>query len=206
MNVITPCHTSVCLYFTALWRRQSQSILIQEFQQPKDIDLSCYKTLPTKSITCLQVGPCPLSGSDQYGPSSSYEDLPEEHPEDALPSHPHLSWRRGALQPPHGQQDGADRNACIHLPDGGLRCVTWNIWGLHGSVFQSQRNREQKLNYFGQLVENTDVICLQEVHGKNEFLQAIQVWAPRFRLFSTSIPGNENAGGSAICIHKDFFA
>ena len=30
---------------------------------------------------------------------------------------------------------------------------------------------------------------------KDEFLQAIQVWAPRFRLFGTFIPGNENAGG-----------
>ena len=29
------------------------------------------------------------------------------------------------------------------------------------------------------------------------------MWAPRFRLFGTFIPGNENAGGSAICIHKD---
>ena len=27
--------------------------------------------------------------------------------------------------------------------------------------------------------------------------------APRFRLFGTFIPGNENAGGSALCLHKD---
>ena len=53
------------------------------------------------------------------------------------------------------------------------------------------------------LVENNNVICLQEVHGKDEFLQAIQVWAPRFQLFGTFIPGNENAGGSATCIHQD---
>ena len=39
---------------------------------------------------------------------------------------------------------------------------------------------------------------LQEVHGKNEFLQAIQVWAPRFRLFGTFILGNENAGGGRL--------
>ena len=55
--------------------------------------------------------------------------------------------------------------------------------GLVGSVPSSQRNRELKLNFFGKLNENNIVICLQEVHGKNEFLQAIQVWAPRFRLF-----------------------
>ena len=29
------------------------------------------------------------------------------------------------------------------------------------------------------------------------------MWAPRFRLFGTFIPDTENAGGSAIFIHKD---
>ena len=29
------------------------------------------------------------------------------------------------------------------------------------------------------------------------------MWAPRFKLFGTFIPGNKNAGRSAICIHKD---
>ena len=42
----------------------------------------------------------------------------------------------------------------------------------------------------------------REVHGKDEFLQAIQVLAPRFKLFGTFIPGNENAGGSDMCIRK----
>ena len=49
----------------------------------------------------------------------------------------------------------------------------------------------------------TPTLCLQEVHGKDEFLQAFQVLAPPFKLFGTFIPGNENAGGSAICNHKD---
>ena len=39
--------------------------------------------------------------------------------------------------------------------------------------------------------------------GRMSFLQAIQVWAPRFRLFGTFIPNNESAGGSAVCIHED---
>ena len=46
-------------------------------------------------------------------------------------------------------------------------------------------------------------LCLQEVHGKYEQLQAIQVLASRFRFFGTSIPDYENAGGLAICIHRD---
>ena len=41
------------------------------------------------------------------------------------------------------------------------------------------------------------------MHGKEEYLQAIQVLAPRLRFYGTFIPVNENAGGSAICIHRD---
>ena len=51
-----------------------------------------------------------------------------------------------------------------------------------------------------------NILCLQEVHGKDEFLQALQVLAPRFLFFGTFIPGNESAGGSSICIHKDLLA
>ena len=85
----------------------------------------------------------------------------------------------------------------------GLRCITWNTRGLVGSVFSRQRNREFKLNYLKKLLDHNNIICLQEVHGRDEFLQAIQVLGPRFRLFGTFLPDNENAGGSAICIHRN---
>ena len=58
-------------------------------------------------------------------------------------------------------------------------------------------------NYFGLLTGSNDIICLQEIHGKDEFLHALQITAPRFKLFGTFIPNNANAGGSAICIPKD---
>ena len=63
-----PCDALSCLFITALWLRQNQSISTQKVQQTKDIDITCYKTLPTKSITCLQAGPmsCPLSGRWLY--------------------------------------------------------------------------------------------------------------------------------------------
>ena len=41
------------------------------------------------------------------------------------------------------------------------------------SVLSSQKRRELELKYFGKLIESNNVICLQEVHGKDEFLQAI---------------------------------
>ena len=85
----------------------------------------------------------------------------------------------------------------------GMRCTTWHTRGLVGSVFSRQRNREFKLKYLKRLFDANNLLCLQEVHGKDEYLQGIQVLAPRFRFFGTLIPGIENAGGSAICIHRD---
>ena len=38
-----PCDNLSCLLFTALWLQQSQSILVQEIQLAKDIDLTCYR-------------------------------------------------------------------------------------------------------------------------------------------------------------------
>ena len=82
-----PCDNLSCLFFTALWLQQSQPILVQETWQPKDIDLTCYKTLPTKSMTCLQVAPMSLewpvavpAASDPYSPSSTHEDPNGKHP------------------------------------------------------------------------------------------------------------------------------
>ena len=54
-----PHDTLSCLFFTALWLRQGQSILTQ-VQHTNDIDLTFYKTFLTKSVTCLQVGPMSL--------------------------------------------------------------------------------------------------------------------------------------------------
>ena len=93
-----PHDTLSCLFFTALWLGQGQSILTQ-VQQTNDIDMTCYKTLPTKSVTCLQVGPmslewpvAPLGGFDQSSLSPS-----QEYPNDGSST---LRWRRVALQPP----------------------------------------------------------------------------------------------------------
>ena len=116
---------------------------------------------------------------------------------------PHSRWRQNALHPPQVQHGAAGRDTSGCFPVGGLRCTAWNTRGLFGSVFSSQRNRERKHNYFKKLLECNNILCLQEVHGKDEFLQTLQVLAPRFQLFGTIIPGNENAGGTASCIHKD---
>ena len=142
----------------------------------------------------------PIERSDQ---SSSPEDPCNERQGGALSVSTRSRWRQDALQPPQVPQGIAGRDACGHFPDGGLRCITWNNRGFVGSVFSKQKNREFKLKFFRKLLNNNNIMCLQEVHGKDKFLQAIQVFAPRFSFYCTFIPGNENAGGSARCIDKE---
>ena len=141
-----PYDTMSSLFFTALWLQRSQSILVQEIQPAKDIDLTCCKTLPTKTITCLPMGPIFLEWPaalppecEQSCPSPSHhKDYNDDHHENSLP---HSRWRRGALQPPQVRHDTAGRDTCGHFPVGGLRCITWNTRGLVGSVLSSQKNQ-----------------------------------------------------------------
>ena len=81
-----PCDNTSCLFFTALWLQHSLSILVQEIQPAKNFNLTCFKTLPIKATTCLQVLSMyldwpvdPFAGSDQSRPSSSHEDPNDEH-------------------------------------------------------------------------------------------------------------------------------
>ena len=148
-----PCDTILSLFFTVIWLQRSQSILVQEIQQTNDIDLTCFKTFPIKATTCLPMGPCPWIGQ--------WIRLQEQQ-RGAFPASPDSRWRRDALQPRQVQQGTAGWETCGHLPDGGLRCITWNTRGLVGSVFSSQKNRELKLKYFRKLLDNNNIICLQE--------------------------------------------
>ena len=51
-----PCDALSCLFFSDLRLQQSQSLLVQEIQSSKDIDLTCFKTFPINVATCIQVG------------------------------------------------------------------------------------------------------------------------------------------------------
>ena len=122
-----------------------------------------------------------------------------------LPASTRSRWRQGALHSTISDittyyKDGMDvapsfPKACDVLP--GTPGVWWD------QFFSRQRNREFKLKYLEKLFDANNILCLQEVHGKDEHLQAIQVLAPRFRFFGTFIPDNENAEGSAIGNHRD---
>ena len=141
----------------------------------------------------------PPRGLAHPGHLPSQDNASQERPGGAPLGPPRLRWRWDALQPEvfRGNLAGS---TCSHIPDGGFRCVSSNTGRLLGSPSSSQCSRERNHAYFTRLTGDNDVICLQETHGKDEFLQSIQVLVPQFRLFGTFIPSNANAGGSAILI------
>ena len=187
------CEALSSLFFTALWLQSNQSILVQETQSAKDIDLTCFKAFQIQAATCLQVGPMsldfpvdPFARFDCSRSSRSLEVPSNEQQRGALPASTRSRWRQDALQaPPQILQRTTGWDGCVPFLFEDLRCVTWSTRGLVGSVFSKQKNREFKLKYLKKLFDTNNILCLQEVHGKDEYLWAIQVLAPRFMFFGT---------------------
>ena len=157
--------------------------MLTQVHQTNDVDLTCYKTLPTKSVTCLQVGPMSLewpvalpAGSDLFSLSSSHEDPNDEHPEEALPTPPHLRWRRDTLQPPHMRRGSLDRNTCVHTPDGGLRCVTWNTGGPFGSTFPHNFPGNRNIIVSDDISRTTTSSAFKKCMGRMSFSRPFRYW------------------------------
>ena len=146
-------YTMSCLFFAALWLHRSESVLFvagDSASQGYQFDLlqdaaDQVRHMLTSGPISLEWPTALLARSDQSSPSFSHEDLLDEQRGDALLAPLHLRWRSDALQQPQVQQGGVDWNTCVHIPDSGLRCVTWNARGLIGSVSSSQISRELKL-------------------------------------------------------------
>ena len=72
------------------------------------------------------------------------------------------------------------------------------LLGILGALldlfFPDKGAENLKLLTSKKLFDRNNIICLQEVHGKDEFLQAIQVVAPQFRFFGTFLLENEKCG------------
>ena len=124
-----PCDPLSCLLFSALWLRCSQSLFVQETESAKDLDLTCSATFLFRDATCLPVGPMslewpvkPFGRSDSSGPSLPPDVPSGEQQRGAFPASIPSRWRQGARQ-------------------------AQNNWGLVGSVFSRQRNREFELKY-----------------------------------------------------------
>ena len=154
-----PYDTLSCYFHTVLWLGKCQSILTQT-QHSSESDMASYRIFHVDSLTCSEVGPmslewqlAPQGGLVQSHHSMPQEDANGERPENAHVALPHLRWRRDALQPPEVQRDRLNGDTCAHIPDGGLRCVTWNTRGLIGSPASPQLSREKKHIYLTRLCQ-----------------------------------------------------
>ena len=165
---------------------------------------------PIKTATCLQVGPMslewpvdPFARCDLSRPSLFPEVPNNDQQRGALPASTRSHWRQNALQaPPQVLQRITGWDGHGPFLAEGLQCITWNT-RVSLDLFSLSRRPVNSSSNTSNFFKDNNIVCLQEVHGKGEYLQAIQVFAPRFRLFGTFFPENEKAGGSAICIHKD---
>ena len=99
----------------------------------------------------------------------------------ALPASTRSRWRQNALQAPHQvlQRIRGWDGYGPFLPK--VYGVLLGTPGVSLDLFSlSRKNMEFKLQYLKKLFINNNIVCLQEVHGKDEDVQAIQVLAPRF--------------------------
>ena len=127
------------------------------FSEP---DLVCHRIFPFSSTTCWPRDVCPWSGR-------------RFNLEDTFTLSTHLCMKMqtvivlgvllvvlhinvgDAMPCSRLKCSGASRpgDTCVHIPTGGLRCVSWNTRGLLGSTAASQISREQKHEYLTRLSE-----------------------------------------------------
>ena len=207
-----PCRASSVLPYGFSGGR---SILTQEVQPVKDIDFTCYKTLPIKTITCLPMGPIFLEWPvalppecEQSCSSSSQRDSNDEHLENTLPALPHSRWSRDALQP-QVQQDTAGRDTCGHFPDGGLRCVTWNTGGSPlGRFFLHKETGNSSSTISGSPLKTTMSSVSRRYTGRMNSSRLFKCGPRDSRylvrsLLVTRIQEDRPHASTRTCIHKD---
>ena len=150
-----PCDPLSFLLFSALWLRCNQSLLVQETQSAKDLDLTCSTTLLFRDATCLQVGPMslvwPVNPFGRFDASrpSLLPDVPQRRTTTPCFS----SFYSLPLETGCSSYTTADITTYYRvgwmwpLPFRRLAVYYLEHRGLVGSVFSRQRNREFKLKF-----------------------------------------------------------
>ena len=126
-----------------------------------------------------------------------------------------LSLTRGVVlhdSAPYSREDSlgqcgrpCDTLSCLLFSALWLRCNQSILVQETQSVFSKQNYREFKLKYLKKLFDNNNILCLHEVHGKDEYLQAIQVLAPRFRFFGTFLLKTKTREDRLSAFTRTFF-
>ena len=160
-----PYGTATYFLQTAIWLGTCQSILTQVERSNEPV-LVCHRVSLSAPRLAGPWDPCPSSGRW----------LNKEDTSDRL-GNVHLGpplqrWRRDALQPPAVPWGQPARDTCVHVPTGGLRCVSWNTRGLLGSTASSERSRELNHIYLTRLAKKTTSFISKRLIGKDEFFKA----------------------------------
>ena len=93
---IRPCDNAADLFFTAIWLQRRRSLLIQDIQPARNLDMTCHDSLTGEIATCSQMEhlflewPVDLiEGSSPSGPCSSQGCLNNMHRPGPRPVAPH---------------------------------------------------------------------------------------------------------------------
>ena len=131
--------------------------MVQETQSAKDIDMICSKTFPIKAATCLQLGPISLDWF--VDPFARF-------------GHSGLSRRLFTHHRKYYSvlQVGMDV-ALYYLEHQGFSLDLFSV---------SRRTGNSSSGTSKSFLSTTNIVCLQEVHGEDEYLHAIQVLARGF--------------------------
>ena len=134
-----PNNTASCFLDTTIWLGEDK--LFETQIERSDPEAVCWSSSFSSSMTCWLVVSdflgWPLiqpGGQVQADMAQLRVNAYRNIPGDALLGPPHQRWRSDALQPPEILQPRQERDTCAHLPEGGLRCVSWNTRGLLGSA------------------------------------------------------------------------
>ena len=177
-------------------------------QSAKDIDLICFKTFPIKAATCSHIGPMtldwpvdPFARFDHFRSSLSREVPSDDHQRDALPASTRSRWKQNTIQaPPQVLQRITGCDGCGPFLSGGLRCVT-NTRGLIGSVFPHKRTESSNSNISRSSLTPTTFSVSRRYMVRTSISRLFMCWL--HDLFFLYFLESENAGGSAICVHRD---
>ena len=96
-------------------------------------------------------------------------------------------WKANVLKACGLPSHDAVSGTCDHLLAKGLRICTWNNRGLLGSAASSPRPPKNELKYLTRNAERSDIVCLQETHGRYEHLLYIDTVLDRiaWEIFGT---------------------
>ena len=141
--------TTTCYILTAIWLAKFQCILTQ-VQRSSEPDMVFHRVSPFSPTNCLPAGPMSLEwplaqpgGLVQPGHSLSQEDANSDRPGTVILVL-HINDGDAMLfKPLEVFRDQSTRDTCVHIPTGGLRCISRGAsWFC--CLCSSQRSREHK--------------------------------------------------------------